>query len=65
MEKKYIISEEQLKELLEDSWYLTDLRNAGVDNWEGIDYLDELDDDEDEISTDEYIKENFKEYEGE
>lgn len=57
--KNYIISEETLKELLEDSWELTRLINNGVDNWEGYYELDEMN--EDDISVEEYIKNNFTE----
>ena len=57
--KNYIISEETLKELLEDSWELTRLINNGVDNWEGYYESDEMN--EDDISVEEYIKNNFTE----
>lgn len=57
--KNYIISEETLKELLEDSWELTRLINNGVDNWEGYYEPDEMN--EDDISVEEYIKNNFTE----
>ena len=57
--KNYIISEETLKELLEDSWELTRLINNGVDNWQGYYEDDEMN--EDDISVEEYIKNNFKE----
>ena len=54
---KYIIDEENLKELIEDSWELTRLINNGVDNWEGYGLEDE---DDDDITVDDYIKENYK-----
>ncbi len=57
--KNYIISEETLKELLEDSWELTRLINNGVDNWQGYYESDEMN--EDDISVEEYIKNNFTE----
>lgn len=57
--KDYIISEETLKELLEDSWELTRLINNGVDNWQGYYEPDEMN--EDDISVEEYIKNNFTE----
>lgn len=57
--KNYIISEETLKELLEDSWELTRLINNGVDNWQGYYEPDEMN--EDDISVEEYIKNNFTE----
>ena len=58
--KSYIISEESLKQLIEDSWELTRLINNGVDNWEGYYEQDEMDEDED-ITPEEFIKNNFKE----
>ena len=57
--KNYIISDETLKELLEDSWELTRLINNGVDNWQGYYEPDEMN--EDDISVEEYIKNNFTE----
>lgn len=57
--KDYIISEKTLKELLEDSWELTRLINNGVDNWQGYYEPDEMN--EDDISVEEYIKNNFTE----
>lgn len=57
--KDYIISEETLKELLEDSWELTRLINNGVDNWQGYYESDEMN--EDDISVEEYIQNNFTE----
>lgn len=56
--KNYIISEETLKQLLEDSWELTRLINNGVDNWQGYYEPDEMNED---IGVEEYIKNNFKE----
>ena len=56
--KNYIISEETLKQLLEDSWELTRLINNGVDNWQGYYEPDEMNED---ISEEEYIRNNFKE----
>lgn len=55
---KYIIDEKDLKDLIEDSWELTRLINNGVDNWEGYELEDE--DEEDDITIDDYIKENYK-----
>ena len=58
--KSYIISEKELKQLIEDSWELNRLINNGVDNWEGYYEQDEMNADED-ITPEEYIKNNFKE----
>lgn len=58
---KYIISEKDLKELIEDSWELTRLINNGVDNWEGYGYEDE-DEDEDNINVNDYIKQNYEKF---
>lgn len=58
--KSYIISEKSLKQLIEDSWELTRLINNSVDNWEGYYEPDEMNADED-ITPEEYIKNNFKE----
>lgn len=58
--KKYIIDEETLKQLIEDSRELTRLINNGVDNWEGY---GEDDCNEDDISVEEYIIQNYLEYE--
>ena len=45
--KKYIITEEELKELIKDSWRLNALDNGGVDNWEWYgEAMDRYDDDE-------------------
>lgn len=57
--KNYIVSEEILRKMLEDSWELTRLINNGVDNWQGYYEDDEMN--EDDISVEEYIKNNFKE----
>lgn len=58
--KKYIISEEELKKLIEDSWELNRLMINGVDNWEG--YYEESENEEEEnIDIYKYIKGNFEE----
>lgn len=56
--KNYVINEETLKHLLEDSWELTRLINNGADNWQGYYEPEEMNED---ISVEEYIKDNFKE----
>lgn len=40
--KTVTISADQYEQLLEDSSWLSALRAAGVDNWEGYDYAMEL-----------------------
>lgn len=57
--KRYIISEEELKKLIEDSWELNRLMINGVDNWEG--YYEEYEDEEENIDIYKYIKGNFEE----
>ena len=57
--KKYIISEEELKKLIEDSWELNRLMVNGVDNWEG--YYEEYEGEEENIDIYKYIKGNFEE----
>ena len=56
--KKYVIDEENLIDLLKDSWELSRLINNGVDNWAGYG----LEDDEfDNISPEDYIKQHYEE----
>ena len=42
MEKMMEITEEYFNQLLADSIWLGCLEDAGVDNWDGIDYAQEL-----------------------
>ena len=56
--KHYIINEEELKRLIEDSWELTRLINNGVDNWGG--YYEE-DPEEENLDINNYIQENYEE----
>ena len=42
MVKEVLVDEEEYKELLERDKWLTCLEIAGVDNWDGIDYAQEL-----------------------
>lgn len=58
--KKYIISEEELKKLIEDSWELNRLMINGVDNWEGY-YEGSKNEEEENIDIYKYIKGNFEE----
>lgn len=62
--KQYIISEEDLKSLINDSWELTRLINNGVDNWEGYYEEDEENEENDDITLDDYIKQEYKEFLG-
>jgi len=55
--KKYIISEEKLKELIERDNKLLQLEINGVDNWSGY---EDYEDDEG-ISTEDYIEKFFEE----
>lgn len=60
--KQYIISEKDLKGLINDSWELTRLINNGVDNWEG--YYEEDEENDNDITPDDYIKQEYKEFLG-
>ena len=62
--KKYIISEKELERLIQRDWELLRLENNGVDNWSGYDYEEEIDE-EDDITVEDYIKDNFKEAQNE
>lgn len=42
MEPKVEITQREYTQLLEDSAWLCALENAGVDNWDGIDFAREL-----------------------
>lgn len=57
-EKRYLLTETELLELLEDRYRLAALEAMGVDNWDGYEYAFEDWDEE------EYKKElvNYKEY---
>ncbi len=37
-EKKYLLTEKELLELLEDRYKLSALEEMGVDNWDGYEY---------------------------
>ena len=58
--KKYIISEDELLELLASCWELNNLYNYGVDNWEGM-YEISDDDRFTKQDVEKYIKDNFEE----
>ena len=57
--KNYIISENDLKKLIERDWELERLENNGVDNWDGYGLEEEIDE-EDDITVEDYIKNKFK-----
>lgn len=60
MEKRYLLTESELRELLEDRFKLAALEAAGVDNWEGYEFAqEELDNEDDEYT----IEDAFKNYE--
>lgn len=40
--EKVVISKKEYESLLEDSKWVSALENAGVDNWEGIDFAREI-----------------------
>ncbi len=42
MREKILVDKEEYEKLLEDSEWLRCLEAAGVDNWEGYDYAQEL-----------------------
>jgi len=42
MEETITISKKEYEELLKDSQFLDCLRGAGVDNWEGYEYAQEM-----------------------
>lgn len=57
-EKRYLLTETELLELLEDRYKLAALEAMGVDNWDGYDYAFE------DWNEDEYKKglANYEEY---
>jgi len=59
MSKQYIIDEKELKRLIDRDNELLRLEYNGVDNWGGYDM--DGDEDEDTLTTEEYIVVNFKE----
>lgn len=42
MEERFLLTKEELLELLKDRLELSRLEAAGVDNWSGYDYVDEV-----------------------
>ena len=60
MEKRYLLTESELRELLEDRFKLAALEAAGVDNWAGYEFAQEELDNEDNEYT---IEDAFKNYE--
>lgn len=60
MEKEYIISEDDLLSLLNQSAMMQALEDAGVDNWCGIDYaMEDL-----EVFTTEDLEQSYNIYKG-
>lgn len=59
MEKQYLLTESELRELLEDRLTLAALEAAGVDNWVGYDIAFE---EQDEDCTIDDILKNYEEF---
>lgn len=59
MEKRYLLTESELRELLEDRFTLAALEAMGVDNWDGYDLAFE---EQDEDYTVEDALKNYEEF---
>ncbi len=61
MEKQYLLTESELRELLEDRLTLAALEAAGVDNWIGYDIAFEDEEQDENCTVDDMLK-NYEEF---